>query len=57
MADKSEWKCNGQTLQMTLPLTDTISVVKAKVFEETSMPAGKQKLQFDVSRGSGEKRG
>ncbi|XP_022099514.1 splicing factor 3A subunit 1-like [Acanthaster planci] len=47
MPDKPEWKCNGQALQMTLPLTDTISVVKAKIFEETSMPAGKQKLQFE----------
>ena len=49
MPDKPEWKCNGQALQMTLPLTDTISVIKAKIFEETGMPAGKQKLQFDVS--------
>ncbi|XP_033638833.1 splicing factor 3A subunit 1-like isoform X2 [Asterias rubens] len=47
MPDKPEWKCSGQALQMTLPLTDTISVIKAKIFEETSMPAGKQKLQFD----------
>lgn len=47
MTDKPEWKLNGQALTFTLPLTDTVSVIKAKIFEEIAMPAGKQKLQYD----------
>jgi splicing factor 3A subunit 1 len=45
--DKSEWKLNGQSFTITLLLTDTVSVIKAKVFDELGMPAGKQKLQLD----------
>ena len=47
LLDKSEWKLGGQSLTVTLPLTDTVSVIKAKVFDELGMPAGKQKLQLD----------
>lgn len=46
-ADKSEWKMNGQNLSFTLPLTDNVSVIKAKIAESLGMPAGKQKLQLD----------
>lgn len=46
-AEKAEWKLNGQTLTLTLPLTDTISVLKAKLHEELGMPPGKQKLQYE----------
>lgn len=46
-AEKAEWKLNGQTLMVTLPLTDTISVLKAKLHEELGMPPGKQKLQYE----------
>ncbi|CAK8680307.1 splicing factor 3A subunit 1-like [Clavelina lepadiformis] len=45
--DKSEWNLQGQTLTFTLPLTDEVSVIKAKIHEATGMPAGKQKLQMD----------
>uniref|UniRef100_UPI00358F1148 splicing factor 3A subunit 1-like n=1 Tax=Myxine glutinosa TaxID=7769 RepID=UPI00358F1148 len=47
MQDKSEWKLGGQTLTFTLPLTDQVSVIKAKIHETTGMPAGKQKLQYE----------
>ncbi|XP_078491953.1 splicing factor 3A subunit 1-like isoform X1 [Ciona intestinalis] len=45
--DKNEWNLVGQTLTFTLPLTDEVSVIKAKIHESTGMPAGKQKLQLD----------
>jgi len=47
LLDKSEWKLGGQSFTITLPLTDTVSVIKAKMFDELGMPAGKQKLQLD----------
>jgi len=47
MLDKSDWKLGGQSFVVTLPLTDTVSVIKAKMFDELGMPAGKQKLQLD----------
>eukprot|EP00794_Sanderia_malayensis_P016898 gene16898-18604_t len=47
MKEKTEWRCHGQTLMFTLPLTDQVSVIKAKVHETTGMPAGKQKLQIE----------
>ena len=46
--DKPEWKLNGQMIQMTLPLTNQVSVIKSKLLEETGMPTGKQKLQMDT---------
>lgn len=45
--DKSEWNLNGQVLNFTLPLTDSVSVIKAKLNEALNMPAGKQKLQYE----------
>ena len=45
--DKSEWKLNGQTVNLTLPLTDNVSVIKAKIHDALGMPAGKQKLQLE----------
>ncbi|KAL5004725.1 hypothetical protein ScPMuIL_018181 [Solemya velum] len=45
--DKPEWNLNGQMLSFSLPLTDSVSVIKAKLNEALSMPAGKQKLQHD----------
>lgn len=42
-----EWKLNGQILFMTLPLSDPISVLKAKIHEDTGMPPGKQKIQME----------
>ena len=46
-ADKPEWKLHGQMLTLTLPLSDPISVLKAKLHDETGMPPGKQKLQLE----------
>eukprot|EP00795_Rhopilema_esculentum_P012737 gene12737-3463_t len=48
MREKTEWRCHGQALMFTLPLTDQISVIKAKVHDATGMPAGKQKLQIET---------
>ncbi|XP_011454449.3 splicing factor 3A subunit 1 [Magallana gigas] len=45
--DKPEWNLKGQTVSFTLPLTDTISVMKAKLNESLGIPAGKQKLQYE----------
>ncbi|XP_035224925.1 splicing factor 3A subunit 1-like isoform X2 [Stegodyphus dumicola] len=47
VAEKPEWKLNGQVLAFTLPLTDQVSVIKAKIHESIGMPPGKQKLQLD----------
>lgn len=47
MSEKPEWRLKGQLLSLTLPLTDTVSVIKAKVHEETGMPPGKQKLHWE----------
>jgi hypothetical protein len=48
MSEKPEWRLKGQVLMLTLPLSDTVSVIKAKSHEETGMPPGKQKLQWEV---------
>jgi splicing factor 3A subunit 1 len=48
ITDKSEWRLNGQVIPMTLPLQDTLTVVKARLHEATGMPPGKQKLQLDT---------
>ncbi|KAK4319739.1 hypothetical protein Pmani_009394 [Petrolisthes manimaculis] len=47
VADKPEWRLSGQTLTLSLPLTDPVSVVKAKVHDQTGLPPGKQKLARD----------
>lgn len=47
MADKSEWKLSGQMIAITMPLSDSVSVLKAKLHGETGMPPGKQKLQLE----------
>lgn len=47
MSEKPEWRLKGQVLTLTLPLSDTVSVIKAKIHEETGMPPGKQKLQWE----------
>ncbi|XP_077977951.1 splicing factor 3A subunit 1-like [Glandiceps talaboti] len=47
MPDKPEWNLKGQTMTLTLPLTDQVSVIKAKLFEDLGMPTGKQKLQLE----------
>lgn len=47
MTDKSEFNLKGQMLNFVLPLTDAISVLKAKINEDVGLPAGKQKLQYE----------
>lgn len=49
MTEKAEWKLNGQTLNINLQLTDTVSTMKALIHEQTGMPPGKQKLQYEVT--------
>ena len=48
MADKPEWKCDGQMMSVTLALTETVNSVKSKIMEEIGMPQGKQKLQHEA---------
>lgn len=48
MTEKAEWKLNGQTLNITLQLSDTVSTMKAVIHEQIGMPPGKQKLQYEV---------
>ena len=48
MTEKAEWKLNGQTLNITLQLSDTVATMKARIHEQTGMPPGKQKLQYEV---------
>jgi len=48
MADKPEWKCDGQMMSVTLALTETVNSVKSKIMEEIGMPQGKQKLQHET---------
>ncbi|UJR14059.1 hypothetical protein I4U23_001056 [Adineta vaga] len=46
--EKPEWNLNGQALPLTLPITDPISVIKAKLSDLLGgMPAGKQKLVYN----------
>ena len=46
-ADKPEWRCTGQQIQLTVGLADTVATVKTMLHEETGMPPGKQKLQLE----------
>lgn len=45
--DKAEWRLNGQIIPITLSLNDTISTLKSKIQEETSLPPAKQKISYD----------
>eukprot|EP00057_Strongylocentrotus_purpuratus_P034401 XP_795042.3 PREDICTED: splicing factor 3A subunit 1 [Strongylocentrotus purpuratus] len=45
--DKPEWKLHGQRITLNMPLTDQVSVIKAKLHEQLGIPAGKQKLQHE----------
>lgn len=47
--DKPEWRLNGQTVALTLALTDTVNVLKQRLQDETGMPPAKQKISYDVS--------
>ncbi|CAF0930259.1 unnamed protein product [Adineta steineri] len=46
--EKPEWNLNGQAIPLTLPITDPITVIKAKLSDLLGgMPAGKQKLVYN----------
>merc|ERR1719278_1412323 len=45
--DEPEWKLEGQMLNVTLDLTETVNSVKSKIMDELGMPQGKQKLQHE----------
>ncbi|XP_052784621.1 splicing factor 3A subunit 1-like [Mya arenaria] len=47
MPDKPDMNLKGQVLNFSLPYTDNVSVLKAKINEAVSLPGGKQKLQYD----------
>jgi splicing factor 3A subunit 1 len=47
LADKSEWRLNGQVISITLQLLDPISLLKNKLQDETGMPPAKQKISYD----------
>lgn len=47
LAEKSEWKLNGQIVAMQLQLTDAVSVLKGKLQAETGMPPAKQKIFYE----------
>ncbi|XP_046661348.1 splicing factor 3A subunit 1 isoform X3 [Homalodisca vitripennis] len=47
MPERTEWKLKGQVLTVTLPLSDSVSVIKAKIYEATQVPPGKQKLHWE----------
>jgi splicing factor 3A subunit 1 len=47
VSDKPEWKLNGQTLSITIGLSETIQKLKQSVQVETEMPPAKQKISHD----------
>ncbi|XP_055868516.1 splicing factor 3A subunit 1-like [Biomphalaria glabrata] len=47
IADKPELNLKGQKLEFTLPITDSVSVLKVKLHETLGLAAGKQKLQYE----------
>lgn len=47
VADKPEWKLNGQLLNFTLAPKETVTTIKNRIQEQLGVPLGKQKLQFD----------
>lgn len=49
MPEKTEWRLNGQLLTYTLPLSESIASLKAKVQDDVGMQPAKQKLYYDVS--------
>ncbi|XP_063926123.1 splicing factor 3A subunit 1 [Zophobas morio] len=45
--EKTEWKLTGQMLSLNVPLSESVSSIKAKIQEETNMAPAKQKLFYD----------
>lgn len=50
-SDKPEWRLNGQTVSISLALSDSVTTLKSKLQDETGMPPAKQKISYDVSFG------
>ncbi|KAI3386461.1 hypothetical protein SNEBB_006532 [Seison nebaliae] len=47
LPEKREFNLKGQTITISLPLTDPVSVIKNKLQEETHLAPSKQKLQCE----------
>jgi len=47
--NKSGWKLQGQTLQITVLPRESVTTLKDKIAKEVGIPANKQKLQFGSS--------
>lgn len=47
LSEKSEWRLNGQSFTIALSLTDSVSVLKMKIQDETGMPPAKQKISYE----------
>jgi splicing factor 3A subunit 1 len=43
--EKSEWKLNGQVIEVQVNISDTIRNLKEKIQEILSMPVNRQKLK------------
>ncbi|RMZ93061.1 Splicing factor 3A subunit [Brachionus plicatilis] len=48
VAEKPEWNLNGQSISLTMALTEPVVSIKNKLTELLGIPAGKQKLQLDA---------
>lgn len=44
--DKAEWGFNGQTLDISMGIRDTVSQLKDKITEQCGMPGKKMKINF-----------
>ncbi|MEN2495811.1 MAG: splicing factor 3a, subunit 1, variant 2 [Marteilia pararefringens] len=46
--NNSDWKLDGQTIEITFTLHDKISLLKKYIAEITKLPVSKQKIQYNV---------
>ncbi|XP_050677820.1 splicing factor 3A subunit 1 [Leptidea sinapis] len=47
LPDRSEWRLDGRTLQLSVPLSTSAGELKNMVQRNTQMPTAKQKLQYE----------
>jgi splicing factor 3A subunit 1 len=47
VADKPEWKLNGQVVNLTLAPRDSMTTLKNRIQDQLGIPSAKQKVQFD----------
>jgi splicing factor 3A subunit 1 len=45
-SENKEWKFNGQTLDLTLDIKDTLTILKDRLNKELGMPQGKMKINI-----------